>query len=154
MLMLCSPQRSYCTGLRRFCSSCVMINTRSHLWDEFIVLPAIPFMTNQAESKPAAFLFLTCEKTHLLRNNTRGFSGRFYWLICSVTAFFESRDRSSAAANGVLHTDARRRAGRKARCRNTCERRRESTQLREQRLCLVFCCPWLLLTAGQHISLR
>lgn len=24
---------------------------------------------------------------------------------------------------------------------------------REKRLCLVFCCPWLLLTAGQHISL-
>ena len=34
-----------------------------------------------------------------------------------------------------------------------CEQWRESTQLREERLYLVFCCPWLLLSAGQHISL-
>lgn len=38
-------------------------------------------------------------------------------------------------------------------CLNMCEQWRESTRLREERLCLVFCCPWLLLSAGQHISL-
>lgn len=42
---------------------------------------------------------------------------------------------------------------RQAHCLNMCEQWRESTRLREERLCLVFCCPWLLLSAGQHISL-